>query len=233
MDAGSISDLYRYPIKSALGESCEQVTVDQRGFQFDRLFALSNTDGKFGSHKNTRRFRKINGLFDLRASVRAGVVWVSFPDGSELKAHDPQIHEKLTDVSGEPVTLVAEESISHFDDGAIHILTSTSLSWLQSKLPDSIIDIRRFRPNIVIDCAGNGLSEKDWIGRLMRIGTCEFEVTAETARCVMTGLSQDNLRADPEITTAISRLSNNHFGVYAKVLRSGTISVNDQASILG
>jgi uncharacterized protein len=53
-----IAELWRYPVKSMRGEQVEALTIDSRGVKGDRLFAVTDVDGKFGSGKNTRRFRK-------------------------------------------------------------------------------------------------------------------------------------------------------------------------------
>jgi uncharacterized protein len=54
---GSIERLWRYPVKSMLGEQCDTLAINHRGVEGDRLFAIQNLQGKFGSGKNTRRFR--------------------------------------------------------------------------------------------------------------------------------------------------------------------------------
>ncbi|MFC4072558.1 MOSC domain-containing protein [Actinoplanes subglobosus] len=60
-------EIRRYPVKSLLGEVVEAAEADSRGLAGDRLWAVRDADGKFGSGKNTRRFRRMPGLFDLRA----------------------------------------------------------------------------------------------------------------------------------------------------------------------
>jgi hypothetical protein len=52
----SVLELWRYPVKSLLGEPLEEVEVDERGFVGDRLFAVVDSNGKIGSGKTTRRF---------------------------------------------------------------------------------------------------------------------------------------------------------------------------------
>ncbi len=64
---GIIERLWRYPVKSLLGESCPELSLDRRGVIGDRWFAIQNSKGKFASGKNTRRFCKIEGLFDFQA----------------------------------------------------------------------------------------------------------------------------------------------------------------------
>src|SRR5262249_39520576 len=64
---GQVVRVWRYPVKSMLGEECAHLVVNERGVMGDRLFAVRDVDGKFGSAKTTRRFRKIDGLFGFRA----------------------------------------------------------------------------------------------------------------------------------------------------------------------
>ena len=230
MHIGTVKYLYRYPVKSLLGEQCVRLDVDQRGVANDRLYAINNSEGKFGSHKNTRRFRKMNGLFELRATVRDGITWIVFPDGHQLACDDPEMNSRLSEVIGQPVTLKPEATISHFDDGAIHILTSASLSWLQVLLPRLAIDARRFRPNIVVDCEGSEPLEGTWLGRTLQVGTCELEIVSETKRCVMTTLAHNELPHEPEILRTLSQQTDLKFGVYATVLRQGALKYRDSVS---
>jgi len=227
MDGFRIAHLYRYPIKSVLGESCGALTLNERGVEFDRLYAITDAEGKFGSHKTTRRFRKIDGLFELGAVVKDGVTWVRFPDGAEFCWNDDEVSSRLSAHVGQPVTLQAEKAISHFDDGPLHIITSASMAWLQAKLPDSVIDPRRFRANMVISCEGDEPVEQSWIGRTLNLGTCQVEIVSPCERCLMTTLAQENLPLDSKILTTIGRSSDLSFGVYAKVIKPGVLKSGD------
>jgi MOSC N-terminal beta barrel domain len=102
---GLVVDLWHYPVKSMLGESCSSLEVNNRGIKDDRLFALRDQQGKFGSGKNTRRFRKIEGLFEFRAIDRQGIPEIQFPDGQRILGNHPDIHRMLSEGLGESVTL--------------------------------------------------------------------------------------------------------------------------------
>ncbi|WP_204037573.1 MOSC N-terminal beta barrel domain-containing protein, partial [Actinoplanes utahensis] len=54
-----ITEIRRYPVKSMLGEQIPAAVLGARGLTGDRLWAVRDADGKFGSGKNTRRFRRI------------------------------------------------------------------------------------------------------------------------------------------------------------------------------
>ena len=63
----TVAALWRYPVKSMLGERCQSLALTARGVEGDRLYAIRDADGKFGSGKSTRRFRRIDGLFAFHA----------------------------------------------------------------------------------------------------------------------------------------------------------------------
>lgn len=226
---GKIGQLWRYPVKSLLGESCTELSIDRRGVIGDRWYAICDRNGKFGSGKNTRRFRQIDGLFKFQASYDDGVPIITFPDRRTIRGDDPKIDAELSSVLGQPVTLVEENKIPHFDAGSLHLITSASLEWLKSLLPNSVIDERRFRPNLLINLPDRVPSEHSWIGQRLSIGQeVEVEVTELTERCVMTCFEQQELAYDSEIIKTIKKKSNLNFGVYAKVIKTGVVRMGDR-----
>ena len=229
MEFGKVESLWRYPVKSLLGERLSKVEVDARGISGDRLYAVLNSDGKIGSGKDTRRFRRIDGLFSMFANATDKGVSIKFPDGRVLTDKDQSINGKLSHTLGQSVTLTQERKISHFDDGAIHILTTASLSLLGDLLPDSNIDPRRFRPNIVID---GQYTEQDFFGKIIRVGGVDLEITHKTERCRMITIDQADLDSRPEILKSVSKNFDLDFGVYARVLSTGSVSVGDRVEVV-
>jgi uncharacterized protein YcbX len=224
----TVATLWRYPVKSMLGEPCDEVELNTRGVRGDRQFAVRSADGKFGSGKNSRRFRHIEGLFSFRAQVAGDCPEIIFPDGRRLRADDPAIDSTLSAVLGMPVTLARERDISHFDASPIHLVSTASLQWLQSRLPQSRVDERRFRPNITVNSDERELS---WLGKTVCIGGVELRVTAPTGRCVMTTSAQTDLPFDPKILRCIAQEAGEEFGVYAEVLQAGRISRGDPVTL--
>ena len=226
---GSVQTLWRYPVKSMSGESCNSLAVNRRGVVGDRLFAIRNMKGKFGSGKNTRRFRHIDGLLALQSSYQANVPVIKFPNGLIIRGDEPNVHTVLSQILGQPVTLAKENRISHFDDSPIHIITTASLKWLKKFLPNSQIDENRFRANLILDVAGNTLVEHQWVGKKIQVGKeVKLKVTKLCERCVMTSSQQKNLPQDPQIFQHIMRQSNSMFGVYARVVNSGVVNLEDR-----
>jgi uncharacterized protein YcbX len=228
MQIGVVARLWRYPVKSMLGEACERVELDERGVQGDRLYAVRDANGNLGSGKTTRRFRHMEGLFGFRALHHDGALQIVFPDGQRIPGSDPAIHQALSRALNLPVTLAGEESVLHFDSAPVHLVTTASLRWLQAGLPDSRIDERRFRPNIVLEVPGDAPVEQAWIGRTIRLGnSAVLRVSDSTERCVMTTFAQSDLPADARVLKRIGRDAGLQFGVYAEVLAPGTVACGD------
>ena len=215
-----------------LGESRAEIFFDSRGIVGDRLYTVRDEQGKFGSGKNTRRFCKIDGLFNFRAHYERKVPHITFPSGEVISGDSPIVDAELSRVLGKQLTLAREQTVSHFDAGAVHILTTASLNWLKSRLTESVIVVSRFRPNVLIDTDGSELLEQNWLGKTLKLGeSVRLEVTHNTERCIMTTFAQDFLPEDKRIFTFLGREAELNFGVYAKVIREGTVAENDEAFI--
>jgi len=222
---GKVDSLWKYPVKSLVGEKIETVVLNDRGLDGDRIYAVSSTKGKLGSGKNTRRFTRIDGLFAMSARTTKSGVSIKFPNGNELADDDPALNDQLSQLLGQDVKLTKEDNISHFDQGAIHILTTKTLLSLQNLLPDSHISASRFRPNIVIDSSHEAAA---LIGKTLKIGEVRLKVIQETERCRMITLSQSDLDYSPEILKTISKSYSLNFGVYAQIISTGDISIGNE-----
>jgi len=225
----TVAGLWRYPVKSMLGERRESLLLERRGVVGDRLYAVRDEAGKFGSGKTTRRFRLMDGLFRFRARYDGEIPVITFPDGVTLTGDDRAIHARLSDVLGMNVELSREGEISHFDDGPIHLVTTASLQALGALLAQDEIDARRFRPNIVIETDGEGFQEDSWEGREILLGdSVRLRVTKQTERCVMVNFAWGELREEPRALRALAQAHDACMGVYVDVLTPGTLRQGDQ-----
>lgn len=234
MDAvvGTVAELWRYPVKSLRGEQLETLDLDSRGVVADRAWAVIGEDGKIGSGKTTRRFRRMPGLLDMAARLdHTGVLEIRFPDGTSATDRDDVV-ARMREILGEPVTLEREASVAHHDDAAVHLLSTNSLRWLQAHLPHDAIDVRRVRPNLLISSHGPGLDEEQWLGRGVEVGTVRLQVEKRTERCVMTTMAQDDLPSAPGVVSTLESLNDFCLGVYASVVSAGSVSVGDAVTVL-
>lgn len=223
---GEVLALWRYPVKSMQGERCDIVDVDARGVVGDRLYAVADADGRLASGKNTRRFRRIGGLIELVASSRGGVPEIRFPGGRMVRGDEPEIDAALSATLGQVLRLVRESDVPHHDAAPIHIISSASLQSLCGIAPEDIADESRFRPNIVI-AAGGHEHEEAWLGRRLAVGTVELRVLEATERCAMVSSAQADLDEAPALLRHIADERDLCFGIYAEVLKPGTICCGD------
>src|SRR5690625_3811995 len=64
-----------------------------------------------------------------------------------------------------------------FDIASIHLITTNTIHALSKLIPESRIEARRFRPNIIIDVPEEeGFIEESWIGKTIQIGNCVLQV---------------------------------------------------------
>lgn len=230
---GTVTRLWRYPVKSLLGEHCDSLELNSRGVEGDRLFAIRDADGKLASGKNTRRFFRLDGLLALRAAYEGDVPLISFPDGKTLRGDQPEIHAALSETLGQPLTLERETNVSHLDAGPVHLLTTASLVWLRDSAPGVQADERRFRPNIVIETPGAVPLENTWLGKTLAIGEqVVLRVSEPTERCVMTTHAQSELPFDERVLKCIAQRAELCFGVYAEVIAPGKIYRGDSVTAI-
>ncbi len=227
-----VARIWRYPVKSMLGTTADSIAVSATGVAGDRRYAIREASGRMGSGKNTRRHRKIDGLFGFHARYERERAWITLPDGREIAADADDAGAILSAVLGEPVTLEREDGATHFDDSPLHLLTTASLAWLDRTLPEARTDERRFRPNLVLDAPGADPVEQSWIGRRLRVGgEVELEITGPTRRCGMVAFGQDDLPHEPSVLRHITDHADLLFGVYACVIRPGTVRMGDAVTL--
>jgi uncharacterized protein YcbX len=121
---------------------------------------------------------------------------------------------------------------TYFDLFPLLVMTRQALAHLQSLVADSAVDVRRFRPNLVLDVPGDDpIPELGWAGRTLRVGTAAIDVVGGCPRCVMTTRAVDELPVDRAILRTIVRELGQDLGVYATVRTPGTLSVGDPVTI--
>jgi uncharacterized protein len=139
--------------------------------------------------------------------------------------------EPLPDFSIFPPVIFEYESPpgTYLDAFPLLVMSTSSLRSLADALPDSVIDVRRFRPNLVIDTGDEpGHPEFDWIGQRFRTGTAEIEIVAACPRCVMvTREIAPDVPADRSVLRHVVRDLDQNLGVYAAVVSSGSVEVGD------
>lgn len=144
--------------------------------------------------------------------------------------------EPLPDISVFPPELVEYESLpgTYFDALPLLLLTEQSLKSLSAVKPDSTFDVRRFRPNILVAATSNDpFPELAWVGKTIDIGSAQLKVELACPRCVMTTHGFADLPKDPKIMRTLVKEADGCLGVYANVVKSGTVNLGDQMTLSG
>jgi uncharacterized protein YcbX len=265
---GSVVGLWRYPVKSMMGEELNAAEVTERGLLGDRQYAVVDAaTGKVAGAKNPRKW---GNFFDYRASYveppkrgsRPPAVRVTLPDGTVVTSEAPDLAQTLSKALGREVEFAeaqptddstratAEEywpdmeGLDHrdtvtdwelppgtfFDLAVVHVLTTATIDRLRELYPEGRVEVRRFRPNIVVSTGRDqqGFVENDWIDRTVAVGDeVRLRITGPCPRCVMTTLAQGDLPKDAGILRTAAQHNHANVGVYADVVAGGTVRRGD------
>lgn len=151
----------------------------------------------------------------------------------EVFARTPD--EPLPDFSAFPPELFEFESPpgTYFDAYPLLLISQRSLDSLQRARPESCFDIRRFRPNFLLDVPGDSpdanepFPEFAWAGKRVRLGDAVLRMTLACPRCVMTTHPFDDLPKDPGVMRTLVKEAGGNFGVCATVEQPGAVRVGD------
>jgi uncharacterized protein YcbX len=234
----AVAALWRYPVKSMQGEPLETATIGPRGIVGDRGWAVVDT--ATGLALTGRRAPEL--LFAYAALIDDDVR-ITLPNGS-VADDDVALSAWL----GRPVTLTRatdttsgtfEIGLAEDDDadrdptvewarwegplGAFHDSRRRQVSIIGAATVGEW-DMRRFRPNVVID----GTGEDDWVGGPLRIGDAVVDVTMLIDRCVMTTRAQPGgIERDVDVLRTINRERATNLGIGGLVRSTGVVRVGD------
>jgi uncharacterized protein YcbX len=242
-----VEEIWRYPVKSLRGESVDQASVNSRGVLGDRLWAVRDNDGKLGSGKNTRRFKRFPGPPLLTLSARfhnepteqeIDPPFVVGRDGREHSVQDGTADLLLRHHTGvSTLSVMRESDVNHFDQDPISLIGRATLRWSAGAAPGEAVDARRFRPNLVVR-TDNPFDEECWLDRRVVIGdgqdAVEIVFRQVLERCVMVTTSQAELPTAPELLKRVVARRDRpaRLAVSGRVLRSGVIRVGDRVRII-
>jgi len=231
---GTIRALYVYPIKSMGGQSLPSAHLGWHGLDGDRRYAF-------------RRLADGSGFPWLQASrlpvlVRFSPVTDSSqepgrpprlltPEGEELAGDGPELRDRISAACGEQVELLHLNRGIH-DEAPLSVISLATMRHL-SEAAGVTVDVRRFRPNLVVETPGGQPFDEDrWVGRSLSCGgqatSPRIGVTMRDLRCVMLNLDPDTAAADARVLRTTARLNAACAGVYGVPLRTGTLAVGDQ-----
>jgi uncharacterized protein YcbX len=111
-------------------------------------------------------------------------------------------------------------------------MTTASLNAMAAATAESNFDVRRFRPNIILDTDADGFVENSWVGKRLQLGSAILQINAICPRCVMTTHGFADLPKDPRVMRHLVQQNEGNLGVYASIEQSGNIKLGDQVEWL-
>lgn len=283
MAAPTVTQIWRYPAKSMLGERLPATEVTAAGVLGDRGWAVRDE-----VRGGIRGAKKIGPLMQLgaryltepSADEPTPPIEILLPDGSVVTSSDSDVaarvsaaldhevtlwplqpptdldhyrrgaadsddilvelrdifgrleDEPLPDLSVFPPEIIEFESPpgTYLDAFPLLVMTTGTMRSLQDRVPDAAIDVRRFRPNLLVDLDATDddpWPELAWIGERATIGGVTIEFVAPCPRCVMVTRELAELPVDRSVLRTIVREADQNLGVYATVVTPGTIREGD------
>jgi hypothetical protein len=185
-----------------------------------RLTALPPADDT-SLHKLSRNERENMSIAALRKDF--GIAeGEKFPDMSMFRVTDLTLLGKYSTPPGMFVDLAP-----------VHVMTTTSLETIGSELDGDAVEVRRFRPNILLALNNpqDGLPESQWTGGHLSLGGVVLDVTMPTIRCVVPSRAQPGIEVDRRITKAVASRAGRCLGSYCWVTSGGVVNVGDEATL--
>ncbi len=258
----NISELYIHPLKSAAAKSVEELSYTRVGPAYDRQWMVVDDSGKFMSQRSEPIMCKITADIDIgtlvlsapgmeilavpkMSSARSVKVW-----GDDVLANDcgELAAQWLSEYLGKSCRLVElsedteravdldyannGETVSFADGFPTLIVSQASLDEFNTHL-DVPVDMRRFRPNIVIDgCLP--YAEDAW--EKIRINDIEFSLVKPCSRCIMPSINPDTAVKELNVNDVLLKTRRKDrktfFGQNALHRGVGTVRVGDKVELI-
>lgn len=253
MEAGTVAEIWRYPVKSMGGERLGATSIGPDGVPGDRSFGIIDLrTGKVLSAKT------VPALLEVTACWDAGTVHFAQGPVAGTSSDDDEVHARLSAWLGRPVELrppvpgdrVPFDQPNDPDDpsevtelqtppgrffdsrSTLHLITDASLEGAAAAHPTGDWDRRRFRPNLVVRAHGREFPEETWVGGRLRIGSMEASVRKAAGRCVVVAQAQPGLPRDSGVFRALARERGGKLGIYLDPSTAGEVATGDRVEPL-
>src|SRR4051794_34531939 len=210
-----VRELWRYPVKSLAGERLESAELRADGIVGDRNVVVY--DARSGRAITARTRPALLGLFgtlgpDGQALIN-GLPWDAPESAVAVQAR-----------AGPHARLARYDGPERFDILPLLVATDGAIAAFGE-------DGRRLRPNIVVGGV-EGLAERDWPGRGLRIGPVVIGLDSLRQRCVMTTFHPDTLAQDAGVLRRLVRDFGGELALNASIVEPGTIRVGDTVELV-
>ncbi len=250
----TVARILRYPVKGLSADDLERVELSPgQGVPFDRHFALALPWTTF--NPDTPQWLPKTSYLMLARNARLAELRTKYDEGANSLTIDHNgecvAHAEISDAAGRAVIeeFFAEFIGDEMRDGRPHLVETPGRDFMFSDHANCVVSINnlaslrvleqkagapldpvRFRPNIVIDGA-DPWEEFDWVDKEIAIGDARLLVTARIDRCAATNVNPGTAERDQNLPKTLNGVFGHvDFGVYARVVKGGEVSVGDGVS---
>ncbi len=209
----NVAALWRYPIKTLAGEPITTAMLTRTGIPGDRIVQVRGPEG-------VRTSRRHHNLLGLHGSLdQSGTPFIN-----DEPWDSPRALELVRAVAGNDAWLEANAGLDRFDILPLLVATDGAVQAFGR-------DVRRLRPNILIDGV-EGMDETTWPDAELHIGDAIIRLDSLRPRCPMTTIDPDTLERDPDVLRDIVRRFRGRLALNADVIAPGTIHVGDDVRLV-
>jgi len=232
IEVGHVEAIFRYPVKSMAGERLEVANLGWYGLEGDRRLAFRRIQDRSGMPWLTAS--KLPDLLRFAPQRRedgaqGGLpTHIRTPDGDEMPVFGEELAKEVGRRHGAPVEMI---QLRHgiFDEACVSVIASDTVREI-GRLAGRGLDIRRFRPNVVVRLRRPvPFQEDEWLGGVLSFGDGDdapaIAVTMRDERCSMVNLDPDSADSAPEVMKAVVHANQNNAGIYGAVTTTGRLAV--------
>ncbi len=249
---GSLSNIYRHPVKSLGQEALNEVDLAKgKPMPFDRRWAIAH-----GNADNIRGWAKAKNFVNQAFVPRLAQIETAFSPRNHLLQLS---HPDLDDLAIQPGSVEGDDMLAEWidplvegtvregpfliydlrNDGAytdieeahISIASESSRRALSERAGVDLEHIR-FRMNLWFD-GMPPYAELDWVGREIEIGEARLKVFDRDARCSATTANPATGKTDVDVPKLLhAEYGHTDFGVYAQVVKSGPVRLGDLVRVV-
>ena len=227
---GPLADTPSPEVEITLGDRRISTADAEANEKLSELLGQSVALEALAPKENLDHYRRRKPPPDVLAAQKAD------PVGALREVFARTEDEPLPDLSVFPETLTTYESPpgTYFDAFPLLILSTTALASLAAHSSASRFDVRRFRPNIVVDTGGEdgAFPENAWADRTAKLGSATLSLHMACPRCIMTTHGFDDLPKDPKVMRTLVQANEGNLGLYASVAEPGEFRLGDTLKVL-
>jgi uncharacterized protein YcbX len=229
---GRVVGLWRYPVKSMGAEELAEVEVSWHGLAGDRRWAFIRS-GVAHSGFPWLTLRERPDMSHYRPSFVEAArpdrskTLVRTPAGVVFDVADPALAAELWPLGVQ----VIKQDRGIFDTFPLSLITTQTMARLGERV-GAPLDVRRFRPNIVVEAGDEAPFPEDaWVGHVLRLGGLRMRVDKRDGRCVVITIDPVTTERDPAILRTVAGERQGCLGVYGSTASPGPIALNDPVFI--